>query len=63
MWRPGDDVDRGGVKRKVEDASPLRAAFAPDEDLAIVACTGEDVAVFWVSPGYTPDCAFVSMEG
>lgn len=45
---PGDDVYAGGVQGEVEDACPLRALFAPDEDFAVVAGGGEDVAVFGV---------------
>jgi hypothetical protein len=48
------------VQCEVEDALPLRALFAPDKDFAIVAGRGEDVTVFGVSPGDTPDCAFVA---
>jgi len=34
----------------------------PDEDLAVVARRGEDVAVLGVRPGDAPDGAFVSAE-
>lgn len=46
---------------EVEHALPLRALFAPDEDFAVVASGGEDVAVFGVGPGDAPDCAFVTV--
>lgn len=45
---------------EVEDALPLRALFAPDEDFAVVARRGEDVAVLGVGPGDAPDCAFMA---
>jgi hypothetical protein len=35
--------------------------FAPDENFAVVAGAGEDVAVFGVGPGDGPDGAFVSV--
>jgi hypothetical protein len=47
------------VQREVEDFRPGAAGFAPDEDFAVVAGGGEDVAVFGVRPGDTPDGAFV----
>lgn len=48
------------MEGEVEDALPLGALFAPDEDLAVVARRGEDVAVFGVGPGDAPDCSFVT---
>lgn len=59
VGRPRDDVDRGLVQRKVEDLLPRALLLAPDEDLAVVAGRGENVAVFGVCPGYAPDRALV----
>jgi hypothetical protein len=39
----------------------LGALLLPDEDLAVVARRGEDVAVLGVRPCYTPDSAFVTV--
>ena len=50
------------MERKVEYALPLIALLAPDEDLAVVAGRGQDVAVFRVGPGDAPDCSFVAVE-
>jgi hypothetical protein len=70
---PGDGVDAGFVQGEVEDARPGRCGrargllggglLAPDEDLAVVAGRGEDVAVFGVGPRDAPDCALVAFEG
>jgi hypothetical protein len=49
------------VQREVEDSLPLGALLAPDEDFAVVAGGGEDVAVFGVGPGDAPDCSFVAV--
>ena len=62
MWGPGDNVDRGGVEGEVEDALPLIALLAPDENLAVVACGSQDITVLGVSPGNAPDCSFVTMK-
>lgn len=37
------------MEGEVGDPLPLGVLFAPDEDLAVIAGGGEDVAVFWVS--------------
>ena len=61
---PGDDVDRGLVQGEVVDALPLGgllgALFLPDEDLAVVARGGEDVAVLGMGPCYAPDGTFMT---
>lgn len=60
---PSDDVDRGLVEGEVVDSLPLvvlGALFFPDEDLAIVPCRRQDVAVFGMRPGDAPDGAFVT---
>lgn len=49
------------MESKVEDSLPLVRLFAPDKDLAVVACRGEDVAVLRVRPRNTPHCAFVTI--
>jgi hypothetical protein len=36
MWRPGDDVDRGGVEGDFVDLLPCRRLLAPDDDFAVV---------------------------
>lgn len=48
------------MEGEVEDARPGGVRFAPDEDFAVVAGGGEDVAVFGVCPGDAPDGAFVA---
>lgn len=64
VGRPGDNVDRSLVQGEVVDALPLVvlcALFLPDEDFAVVAGRGEDVAVLGVCPGDAPDGAFVAV--
>lgn len=51
------------MQREVENARPCRVRFPPDEDFAIVAGRGEDVAVFGVGPRNAPNCAFVTRGG
>jgi hypothetical protein len=52
------------VQGELVDALPLRrllcALLLPEEDLAVVAGRGEDVAVLGVRPGYAPDGALVA---
>jgi hypothetical protein len=66
MRRPGDDVDRGLVQREVVDALPLGrllvALLLPNEDLAVIACGGEDVAVLGMGPCYAPDGTFMAVQ-
>lgn len=45
---PRHNVHGRGVQREVGDFLPLRVLLPPDEDFAVVAGGGEDVAVFWV---------------
>jgi hypothetical protein len=72
VGRPRDGVDAGLVQGEVVDARPGArgrggagllgggGALAPDDDLAVVARRGEDVAVFGVGPGDAPDRALVA---
>jgi hypothetical protein len=48
------------VEREIEDFGPGGAGFPPDEDFAVVACGGQNIAILWVRPGDAPDGAFVS---
>ena len=60
-WRPGDEIDRGGVQGEFVDSLPvIGGLFAVDEDAAVVGAAGEDGAVGWVGPGDAPDGAFVA---
>jgi hypothetical protein len=62
-WRPGDQVDGGGVQGELVDALPLvLRLLAPDEDAAVVGGRGEDGAVFGMSPGDAPDGAFMAVR-
>ena len=45
---PRHDVHGRAVQREVCDFLPLRVLLPPDEDFAVVAGGGEDVAVFGV---------------
>jgi hypothetical protein len=49
------------MHREIEDFLPLITLLAPDEDLAVVTCRGEDVAVFWVGPRDAPYCSFMAV--
>ena len=60
MGTPGERIDRGGVEGEIVDFRPDRLRLAVDEDFAIVAGGGEDVAVFRVGPGDGPDGSFMS---
>jgi hypothetical protein len=51
------------VQGKVEDLLPLVGLLAPDEDLAVVAGRGQDVAVLGVCPRDAPDGALVALQG
>ena len=64
MRGPGYDVDRGFVQGKVVDALPLvvlSALFFPDEDFAIKAGGGKDVAILWMRPGDAPYSTFMAV--
>lgn len=62
VGRPRDNIDRSFVQRKIENLLPRALLLAPDEDLAVVAGGGKNVAVFGVCPGYAPDCALVPIS-
>jgi hypothetical protein len=49
------------VQREVKNSLPLIALLAPDEDLAVVTCGSEDIAIFWVGPGDAPYCSFMTV--
>jgi hypothetical protein len=62
VWRPGDEVDRGGVESDFVDLLPGGRLLAPDDDFAVIGRGCEDVAVFRMRPGDAPYGAFVSVD-